>query len=119
MSVTLELPFPPSANRLWRRGKGKGLYISPEYKAWRKAADQTIMVERTKDNARIWGRFTAKIVLDAHRSKRRIDADNFVKPVMDALTRMMVIDDDSLADSVEVVWGESNGAWVELREAAT
>lgn len=122
--VILELPFPPSVNSIWKRGRQGSVYLSDQYKAWKKAADQTIMIARTKGNARVWGRFTAIITLDERRRYtkkgkiKRIDADNFTKATMDCLQRMRVIDDDSLADHVKAQWGKTDGARVELQEVA-
>lgn len=118
-TVTLELPWPPSVNRIWRQGKLKGqVYLDPDYRGWRLDADKTIMVARRNGNARVWGRFTAKLILDERQRRKNSDADNRVKVVMDALQRMMVIDDDALADKVSVEWGKANGVRVELQEVA-
>lgn len=113
--VKLELPFPPSVNHIWRRGKQPGsVYLDPKYKAWRKHADQMILLARQQGSARIWGPFSATITLDSRQRRKNSDADNRVKVCLDALQRMKVIDDDSLAQQVTVRWGDSAGACVEL-----
>lgn len=111
--VTLELPFPPSTNRLWRRGKRPGsIYLDPKYKAWRNEADLKIIQARREGLCRVAGRFTASIVLDKRRRRGKVDCDNRIKAVLDALQRMLVIDDDSMADKVTVEWGEATGVKV-------
>lgn len=122
--VTLELPFPPSVNAIWLRGKPRGgkrkgnVYLNPKYTAWQQEAWPAIIAARRNGCGRLWGRFTANITLDDRQRKGRIDCDNRVKVCLDFLQKMMVIDDDSQADSVTVQWGSANGVRIELREAA-
>jgi Holliday junction resolvase RusA-like endonuclease len=113
--VELQLPFPPSVNRIWRKGKYGNIYLSKKYTAWRKQADLTIIEARRKGMGRVAGRFTTSIVLDKRKRRKNTDADNRVKVVLDCLQRMLVIDDDALADKVTVEWGEANGVKVVVK----
>lgn len=69
---------------------------------------------RPKGLKPVMGRFTVTIVLDKRRRRKNSDCDNRAKAIMDCLQRMLVFEDDSMADSVTVSWGEANGARVEI-----
>ncbi len=102
--MILDLPMPPSVNRIWRRGRGKVVYLDPKYRAWRKEADALAMFRdwRRKRNK---GPFMCSIVHNA--AKRRGDADNRIKAVLDWLQRAEIIENDSLAEFVSAEWGNA------------
>lgn len=105
--VEVEFSFPPSANRLWRSRVSKSgkpsVYRDPAYKRW---VDECCwLVAAMKPRPKVVGPFTARIVLASR--KGRVDIDNRIKPVLDALQHARVIDDDSKAVRVEVVWGDA------------
>jgi crossover junction endodeoxyribonuclease RusA len=105
--LVLELPFPPSVNRLWRVGKGGRMYRSRPYMRWLKRAGLEWMVQRVNSPIkRIDGPFTAEIILCAP-DKRRRDVDNLAKAAMDALVHFGIIVDDSLCRKVTIGWGEA------------
>lgn len=113
--ITINLPWPPSVNRIWRQGKRKGsVYLDPKYKAWRDEADKVIMASRSQIGPMITGRFTAFITLDETMRRKNTDADNRTKCVLDALQRMRVIENDALADRVDVSWGAAAGVRVSI-----
>ncbi len=87
---TITLPLPPSVNRLWRAGRGR-VYRSARYEAWRDTAGWELKLQRP---GRITGPVT--IVIAAGRpDRRRRDADNLPKALLDLLTLYGVIEDDS------------------------
>lgn len=95
----IDLPFPPSVNRLWRAGRGR-VHASPRYLSWKRAADNLALTQ--KPLPKVPGPFRATILLsEAH---RRGDADNLSKAVLDILQRWEVIDNDKLAETVTVRW---------------
>ena len=101
-AVLIECPMPPSVNALWRRRAGtKGMYIDHRYATWKRVWDSIIMA--TVPRPKVRGHFAATITLSDR--KRRGDADNRAKAVLDALQRTGIIENDSLADSVTVCWG--------------
>lgn len=99
--TTLTLPYPPSANRLWRAVNGRQIK-SAEYRRWLEAAALSILVQRP---ARISGAYHLKVVA-TRPDKRRRDIDNLLKPISDALAAAEVIANDCEAQSVFAGWSE-------------
>ena len=117
--TVLDLPFPPSVNRIWRMRKGGGKpYLDTRYQTWKRVADNLYLA-----NKRNWlpvkGNFRATITLDiAHRG--RTDLDNRIKALLDWLQRAKIIENDSLCDGLNVKWGRApDGCRVELRPTRT
>lgn len=103
--TTLTLPYPPSANRLWRAVKGRQIK-SAAYRSWLAEAAVLIAAQRPKPVAGLY-----RLTLIATRpDKRRRDIDNLIKPCGDALVQSGVIGDDSDALSVYAGWAESPAA---------
>jgi crossover junction endodeoxyribonuclease RusA len=96
------LPYPPSANRLWRSGRGR-VYRSAEYNSWLKEAGFSILAQNPP---KIAGHY--KIFIEAARpDKRRRDLDNIAKASMDVLVSLGVIQDDSFAQEIGIRWVET------------
>lgn len=120
---TLELPFPPSVNKIWLRRKRGGIYLNPDYAEWKEHCNGVLLSKRSELGPMITGPFEAFITLDESRRtnkdgsrKKNIDADNRVKAVLDWLERAAVILNDSLLDKLQVEWGPVNGVRVTLVE---
>lgn len=102
--IVLSLPYPPSANRIWRNVRGKTLK-SAEYRTWLasalvwiKSANRTLPLIR--------GPY--RLTVTATRPDRRArDLDNLLKPISDCLTQAGVIEDDSNAASILLAWSEA------------
>lgn len=97
--VSLHLPFPPSVNALWKRGK-TGMYRSPRYMGWLNEAGKELELQRP---GMIEGSYVIAIELERKEGRRR-DADNLAKAIGDLLTAHGVIEDDSLAEAVVILW---------------
>lgn len=101
----INLPFPPSVNRIWRSRTGANgkpaYYLDKRYATWKRVCDNTLMATRPRPQVR--GHFTASITLSD--TKRRGDADNRAKAILDWLQSAGVIENDSLADAVSIGWG--------------
>ena len=99
--------MPPSVNSLWRSGTGfdgkRRYHLSARYETWKRTFDSVVMamVPRPK----VKGNFHITITLNA--AKRKGDADNRAKAVLDALQRCAIIENDKLADSVTIRWGHA------------
>lgn len=90
------LPFPPSTNNLFTQGVVKGKvrrFPSRQYKAWREEAVIRIRAAwRSKPPYAV--PVVVKIELTPRDSRAR-DADNYAKPILDALVASRVLADDS------------------------
>lgn len=101
--IVLDLPFPPSTNRLWRQ-RNRGVYLAPEYKKWMREADAMLMAASAlRGVKKIYGPFTAFITLD--RGQRRMDLDNAIKGCLDFCQRIEVIANDSHCERLVCEWG--------------
>lgn len=87
----ISLPFPPSVNSMFANVPGKGRVKSKEYKAWTIEALWELKAQKVKP---IDGELTINIGLVAP-SKRAMDCDNRIKPILDILTQAGVIKDDN------------------------
>jgi len=97
--VGFELPWPPSANRLWRFVPGKHTPLkSAEYRKWLSEAARCI-----GPVPMIRGPYA--LLLEAFRpDKRRRDLGNLEKPVSDLLQSCFVVEDDCNAQEITLRW---------------
>lgn len=101
-SSTLQLPYPPSANRLWRAVNGRNIK-SREYRDWLDEAGWAI---RQQKPPAIKGHY--RLTISAVRPDRRArDIGNLEKPISDCLVSAGVIEDDHLAKSIMMLWSEA------------
>lgn len=110
--TTITLPFPPSANRLWRNFKGRTV-ISEGYRLWKETAGWTLQAQRPQKHE---GPVNIAIKLMMP-DKRRRDIDNRIKPILDLLCAHRVIagDDSRFVRSVSVSLAHGGpGAHVEV-----
>lgn len=106
--IIIDLPMPPSTNRIWRRGR-KGMIKSDEYVEWIQRADDEVMAAHALRGVHtINGGFSVLILLNA--TQRRGDSDNRIKAVLDWAQSRRVVHNDS--DCLQGFW-----AWVENHEA--
>ena len=102
-TIKLRLPWPPSANRIWRRGSGK-TFLSPKYKEFKKEVTSIVLARQRKSrikpirvlnqNVLMTGKLRVEIVLHPP-TRRNRDVDNCIKPILDALTSAGVFYDDA------------------------
>lgn len=86
--VVLRLPLPPSANRIWRVGKGGGVHKADAYKAWLQQAGWACLMQRAGDH--IPYRYHLLLTLP----EQPKDADNILKPLGDLLQKQRVVTND-------------------------
>lgn len=111
--VELRLPYPPSANRLWRRA-GHVMHKSAHYVAWLQDAGWLAKAQKPK---RIVGAY--KLTIQARRpDKRRRDLDNLIKPTNDLLASIGVVSDDCHCEMICARWVTSGDAFTVRIEAA-
>lgn len=100
MITMFRIPFPPSANAIWRNARGR-TYLSQEYKTFLEevaAAWRSEPIEGWETNAR----YTVTIQLFPA-TRRKYDVDNRIKPTLDALTKAGAWLDDEQVDDVRAV----------------
>lgn len=98
--ITVNLPYPPSANRLWRAVRGRQIK-SAEYRAWLVEAQAAIT------QARICASMPGAYHLEIHATRpdwRARDLDNLIKPLGDAIAAAGLVINDSKAVSIFAVW---------------
>lgn len=100
MITMFRIPFPPSANAIWRNARGR-TYLSQAYKTFLEevaAAWRSNTIEKWETDAR----YTVTIQLYAP-TRRKYDVDNRIKPTLDALTKAGAWLDDEQVDDVRAV----------------
>ncbi len=95
--VSLSLPWPNSANTHWRHARGN-TYISSRGRMFRQKVAEYVSEHNVVAPK---GLITVEIYLWPD-SKRRIDIDNRIKPLLDALEHAGVIEDDALVNRLVV-----------------
>lgn len=100
---TIDLPIPPSVNRIWRHG-GRATYRSKVYLKWMKEANEAAGVQG-KLVGYSWWRGSVAVVITVYRGKgwrKGRDLDNCAKVVMDWLRHHGHIKDDDWKHVTEV-----------------
>ena len=111
MIVTIDLPFPPSVNRIWRIGinrkTGKRfIHRSKRYVSWLKQANLEWMAQKPRGPFKtITTPFKTHLKL-SRPDKRRRDDGNYHKVVMDWAQRAQIIKDDCLSLETRIGWVE-------------
>lgn len=101
--IVLDLPAPPSVNRLWRVAKSS-VIKSTTYNRWVKSADDMLMeLGQLRGVKPIAGKFTALIIVK--RSNK--DLDNHSKAVLDFLQSRCFVVNDKLCEELILRWGDA------------
>lgn len=101
--IALELPAPPSANRMYHivrvraRGGTATIALTPEYRAWKQAAGWEVAALRKGRQAPSDGR---PLVIEIYVCQSNHDIDNLIKPTLDALQLGGAIKNDRLVTEV-------------------
>jgi crossover junction endodeoxyribonuclease RusA len=101
-STRFTLPWPPSANQHWRsvtiRGRARVLLSKAGREYRSRVAGAVVGLPRSHDHG---GRLCVSINL-CPPDRRKIDVDNRIKPLLDALTEADVWGDDEQVDELHV-----------------
>lgn len=116
MSIMLQIPVPPSANRLWTRTR-TGMCKSTEYCNWLTEAGWKVKAQHPKA---IHGPYKLSIKVAKSTCGKHCDLDNLIKPTNDLLQQLRLIEDDKLCQKVSAEWVAGIGVTVlvEPMEAA-
>jgi len=114
--IVYALPFPPSTNGLFVTVRNRRV-VAPVYERWRDIAAVQIMIQRMDQSPNsVAGKYRMTLTFSAkHRAGS--DLGNLEKAVSDVLVTMRVVEDDSLAESIVLRWGDVAGCAVELEQA--
>jgi len=88
MTVSIDLPTPPTVNNLFGNNKYGGRYTIPKYAEWQRDAGWTLI---HKKPPRVIGPVTIRILLN---SKVRGDPDNYSKALLDLCVKHKIIEGD-------------------------
>lgn len=120
--VSATLPYPPSANKMWRFVAGKKTPLkSEDYRDWQARADGCLVMA---DRGQIRGAHRIEIV--AFRPDRRArDLDNLIKPILDIIKDGKylkgLIRDDADTQAIAIEWADAEpsdrGVLVTVRAA--
>jgi crossover junction endodeoxyribonuclease RusA len=115
VTVALVLPWPPSANSLWRAVKGRNI-MSARYRDWQYEAGQCVGLQNPPN---VKGPVNLTIELTPP-DRRRIDLDNRLKAVIDLLVKHRVIeaDDNTVVRQIVARWVDNDNECTVFVEAA-
>lgn len=104
--VIIDLPLPPSVNRIWRHNKAgpKKVSISKEYAAWKRKADAlSLHLAQFRGLKTIVGKFSVNIIVRRNAG----DLDNRIKGILDYLQSRAVILNDKYCERITIAWGDA------------
>lgn len=103
--IRVEVPFPPSTNRLWRYDpKSKKMVRSLEYRAWIKEAGWVIKAQRPGYHKGYY-KLTVRLVRPV--DGRHRDLDNRIKSLSDAIAKAGIVLNDRLCEQIDIRWVKS------------
>lgn len=125
LTYCIDLPFPISANRLWRsastvvhtrRGTMLGaprVHLSRQYQLWIKEADALYLSQKPRLQPLVTlGAYTLACRFSSEKRSARMDGDNLMKCVHDWLQRVEIIKNDCLCEGAKWDWGPApHGCW--------
>jgi Holliday junction resolvase RusA-like endonuclease len=115
----VDLPLPPSVNRIWRSNKAGKLAVSrsAEYRLWIEQADILIMtMGGMRGRKTIKGPFIA--LIEIKKPNINSDLDNRIKAVLDYAQSRAFVDNDRNCVSITAQWSAAalHGCRLTLRE---
>ena len=102
MKAILVLPLSPSTNTYYRKYNNI-MVIGKEGKAFKQAVQEYVLVNKVP---KFRDRKLKITMVISPRDKRKIDIDNRIKAVLDALQKADVFHDDFQVDHLEMIRGE-------------
>lgn len=105
MGVIIESDhLPPTLNHLFANVPGKGRVKSESYRTWRSAFMWDAKLAKV---APIKGHYRMTIMFSEAGRRSNTDLSNRgLKAIEDALVELGTLEDDSLADSISLAWGD-------------
>jgi len=104
--ITLDLPYPPSVNRYWRR-VGNRTVLSKAARVFRKRVADLWFVQKCVFRRDGFDDHPVALKLVAQPpDRRKRDLDNLCKAVLDGLQAARIIGDDVQVRKLELEWGD-------------
>lgn len=105
--ILLNLPWPPSANAMYRRSKSNTVRLAPPVKAFRQQVE--FIIERLKKTLKTFNKpmpdpkslFSVLVVAYPPNNRRR-DIDNLLKVALDSITYAGIWEDDSQVVYIQI-----------------
>lgn len=104
----IRLATPPSLNNVFRNVPGVGRVRTGDYKRWLTQNGYAVLAQRPEKHK---GDVAVHIRVGP---RTRSDLDNRIKPVLDLLVKMQVIEDDSRVTEIRAQWMAGDGCEVEI-----
>lgn len=109
MKTKLTLPYPPSANRMWRRS-GHTIYLTAEGRAYKEAVS---LLAKQQGCVKIGG--LVSLTMAVYRPRKSGDLDNRIKLVLDGLKDVAFGDDKEIIELHAYRFDDRNNPRVEIR----
>lgn len=115
--MIISIPMPPSTNKLWR-AVGRGNVIrSQAYRRWLRECDGYCLANGWHKTP-ISGPYEISMTFDRNACGQGADLGNREKPVSDWLQHAGIIQDDKLAQRIELKWAATeSGCRIEVTAA--
>lgn len=108
-TVTIRLPLPPSMNHYWRSFVPKGgkraiTHVSTDGKQFQRDVEAAWLAHHRCKPPAMTGSIRLSVIIYA-KDRRKIDLDNRLKPLQDALAKCGAFGDDNQIDELRVTRG--------------
>jgi len=108
--IQLDLPVPPSTNKLYRNVPSVGRVKTKDYKSWEKVGGLSII---SQGRPSIDGKYS--ISIRVHPDATKADIGNLEKPISDLLQMMGVIKNDRDCQKMVIFWSRNLPDMVDCR----
>jgi Holliday junction resolvase RusA-like endonuclease len=108
----IRLSTPPSLNNVFRNVPGVGRVRTGDYKRWITQNGYAVLAQRPEKHK---GDVAVHLRIGP---RTRSDLDNRIKPILDLLVKMQVIEDDSRVVEIRARWMADEGCEVDVQPCA-
>lgn len=106
--IRIELPMPPSVNKMFANVPGKGRVRTKTYRAWSYEAGFMLVAQRNAGGKHKTIDGPVSVLVEAYRpANKKRDLDNILKALLDLLTNTSTIKDDSQVIELTARWVNS------------
>lgn len=113
VQMKFEITTPPSTNELYSNAPKVGRIKTQKYKAWISTISGELLIQRVKPQ-----KSPVSIHVTVPKNNRR-DLDNYLKPILDAMSGFKVIEGDTMKHVQHITIGASEGIQACIIEITT